>query len=91
MTATREFPALPGWTEYETAVQRYRDLVAERRQHADTLDALERGEAEAVKADDAAQAAAMLAGERTPAASTTRSGSGTWTPPGSGPGSWSPP
>jgi len=66
MAATREFPALPGWTEYETAVQRYRDLVAERRRHADTLDSLERGEAEAVKADDAAQAAAMLAGEKDP-------------------------
>ena len=63
---TREFPALPGWTEYDTAVQRYRDLVAERRQHADTLDALERGEAEAIKADDAAQAAAMLAGDKDP-------------------------
>jgi len=67
MAQASEFPALPGWTEYETAVQRYRDLVAERRQHADTLDALERGgEDRATKADDAAQAAAMLAGNKDP-------------------------
>lgn len=66
MAETREFPALPGWAEYETAVQRYRDLVAERRQHGDTLDTLARGEVEAVQADDAAQAAAMLAGDKDP-------------------------
>jgi hypothetical protein len=66
MADTREFPALPGWTEYEAAVQRYRDLVAERRQHADDLTALERGEDEATKADDQAQATAMLAGDKDP-------------------------
>ena len=66
MAETHEFPALPGWTEYEAAVQRYRDLVAERRQHGDHLAALEGGEDDATKADDQAQAAAMLAGDKDP-------------------------
>lgn len=64
--ADLEFPALPGWTEYAAAVQRYSDLVAERREHATVLDALERGEDAARRADDAAQAAALLAGAKDP-------------------------
>lgn len=60
------FPALPGWTEYETAVQRYSNLAVERREHSTVLEALERGGADAAKADDDAQAAAMLAGGKDP-------------------------
>lgn len=60
------FPALPGWSEYDTAVQRYRDLVVERSTHAPVLDALEVGGAEAARAEDDAQGAAMLAGGKDP-------------------------
>lgn len=60
------FPALPGWAEYDAAVQRYTELLTQRRTHAAVLEDLEGGEAEAIRADDEARAAALLAGDKDP-------------------------
>ncbi|WP_152191717.1 hypothetical protein [Georgenia satyanarayanai] len=65
MTTTK-FPALAGWSEYTDAVQAYSDLETQRRAHGPVLEALERGKADAMKADDAAQAEALRSGGKDP-------------------------
>ena len=66
MANATTFPTITGWTEYEQALERLNDLTAQSIQASREAEATDKGEPQAVAADDRAQAQALTEGAKDP-------------------------